>query len=86
VNPLFVEYPIGGGAYSYSHDLTVTEPSAQTAGTDGTVVGIHGGLLYFNPGDNPTIPQMTEITFPDNASSVKVGGTLDVTFKAKKQD
>ena len=49
-------------------------------------MGIHGGMLPYTPGANPNIPQMTEITFPANASSVKVGGTLDVTFKAKKQD
>jgi hypothetical protein len=86
VNPLFEEYPIGGGGFNYSHDLTVKEPSLQTAGTDGTVVGIQGGLLFFEPGTNPAIPQMTEVSFPQNASSVKEGGTLNVTFKAKKQD
>jgi hypothetical protein len=86
VNPQFVNYPIGGGAFSYSYDFTVQAASAQTAGTDGTVLGIEGGLLPYVPGENPSIPQMTEISFPANASSVKVGGTLDVTFKAKKQD
>ena len=86
VNPQFVNYPIGGGAFSYSYDFTVQAASALTAGTDGTVLGIGGGLLPYVPGENPSIPQMTEITFPANASSVKVGGTLDVTFKAKKQD
>jgi len=86
VNPLFEVYPIGGGGFSYSHDLTVNEPSAQTAGTDGTVIGIQGGLMFFVPGANPAIPQMTEVSFPGDGSSVKVGGTLDVTFKAIKQD
>lgn len=86
VNPLFEDYPVGGGAFSWSHDLTVTEPTAQTAGTDNTVIGIEGGLMFYEPGANPAIPQMTEISFPGNGSSVKVGGSLDVTFKAKKQD
>ena len=85
-DPEFVNYPPGGGAFSYTHDLNVQNSLAIDGGTDGTDMGIHGGLLPYSPGDNPSIPQMTELTFPANASSVKVGGTLDVTFKAKKQD
>ena len=85
-DPVFVTYPPGGGAYSYTHDLNVTNPLAIDGGTDATDIGIHGGMLPYTPGANPTIPQMTGITFPGNASSVKVGGTLDVTFKATKQD
>ena len=85
-DPQFVIYPPGGGAFSYSHDLNVQNANAINGGTEGTDMGIHGGLLPYSPGDNPSIPQMTELTFPANASSVKVGGTLDVTFKAKKQD
>ncbi len=85
-NPDFTIYPIGGGAFSYSHDLHVGLVAAKTGGTDGKEIGIYGGMLPYDPGLNPAIPQMTEITFPGNASSVKVGGTLNVTFKAKKQD
>jgi hypothetical protein len=86
VDPQFVNYPPGGGPYSYSHDLNVQNSNAVNGGTDATDMGIHGGMLPFTVGANPGIPQMTEISFPGNASSVKVGGTLDVTFKAKKQD
>jgi hypothetical protein len=85
-DPLFVIYPAIGGAFSYSHDLNVQSTNAINGGTDASDIGIHGGMLPYSPGDNPAIPQMTEITFPENASSVKVGGTLDVTFKANKQD
>ena len=84
-DPQFVTFPTGGGAFQYSHDLNVQNPHAVNGGTDNTDMGIHGGLLPYTPGANPSIPQMTEISFPDG-SSVKVGGTLDVTFKAKKQD
>ena len=86
VNPEFATYPPEGGAFSYDYDFTVEAAAALTAGTDGKVLGTGGGLLPYIPGENPSIPQMTEVTFPDDASSVKVGGTLDVTFKAKKQD
>ena len=85
-NPNFTDYPPAGGGFSYDQDLHVGYGPAQTGGTDGTPMGIYGGMLPFEPGLNPPIPQMTEISFPGNASSVKVGGSLNVTFKAKKQD
>lgn len=85
-NPLFVNYPPTGGAYSFSHDLNVQNTNAIDGGTDATDIGIHGGMLPYIPGANPSIPQMTKITFPADASSVKAGGNLEVTFKAKKQD
>jgi len=86
VNPEFEIYPIGGGPFSYDQDLNVNNPLAKTGGAGGTEMGIYGGMLPYEPGLNPSIPQMTEITFPGDASSVKIGGTLNVTFKAKKQD
>ncbi len=85
-NPLFVNYPLEGGAYSFSYDLNVGNTNAVNGGTDASDMGIHGGMLPYTPGANPSIPQMTEISFPADASSVKAGGTLEVTFKAKKQD
>ncbi len=85
-NPLFVLYSLTGVPYSYSHDLNVQNVNAVNGGTDASDMGIHGGMLPYTPGANPSIPQMTEITFPADASTVKAGGTLDVTFKAKKQD
>jgi len=84
-DPQFVTFPPGGGAFLYTHDLDVQNTNAVNGGTDGTDMGIHGGMMPYTPGANPRIPQMTDISFPD-ASSIKVGGTLNVTFKAKKQD
>lgn len=86
VDPQFVIFPPAGGRFQYTHDLNVQNSLAIDGGIDGTDMGIHGGMLPYAPGVNPSIPQMTEITFPGNASTVKAGGTLDVTFKAKKQD
>ena len=85
-DPLFVTYTLTGGPYSYSHDLDVQNTNAINGGTDASDMGIHGGMLPYTPGANPRMPQMTEITFPADASTVKAGGTLGVTFKAKKQD
>jgi hypothetical protein len=84
-DPEFVNYPFLGGAHSWSYDyhLEVTSPLIGQA-TDGGDIGIYGGPIPVEFGSNPPIPQMTELTLP--ASSVPVGGTLNVNFKAKKQD
>lgn len=87
VDPQFTYYPFEGGGFSYNYDFTLkaTSPGID-AGTDNSDIGMTGGLMPYTPGANPRIPQMTEVKFPDNASSVKTGGTLNVSFKAKKQD
>jgi hypothetical protein len=86
VDPKFKDAPSQG--FVYDCDLTLQNPGSPglNAGTDGSDIGMTGGLMPYTPGANPKIPQVTEISFPDNASSVKVGGSLNVTFKAKKQD
>jgi hypothetical protein len=88
IDPEFVDYPSSGGGFDYQYDFTLQDPESPglDEGTDGSDIGITGGLMPYVPGANPRIPQVTEISFPENASSVKVGGTLNVTFKAKKQD
>ena len=87
IDPVFTSYPFEGGGFSYTRDFTLksTSPGID-AGTDNSDIGMTGGLMPYTPGANPRIPQMTEVKFPDNASSVKTGGTLNVSFKAKKQD
>lgn len=85
-NPMFANYPLAGGALSYSHDFTLLPGSpAIGAGTDGTDIGILGGMLPFDVGANPYFPQMMEVSLP-SGSSVPAGGTLNVHFKARKQD
>jgi hypothetical protein len=87
IDPQFTSYPFEGGGFSYSYDFTLKSTSPGiNAGTDNSDIGMTGGLMPYIPGSNPRIPQMTEVKFPDNASSVKIGGTLNVSFKAKKQD
>ncbi|MBI4645981.1 MAG: hypothetical protein HY738_05140 [Bacteroidia bacterium] len=84
-DPKFVNFPYGGAPFSYSHDYHLQSSSpGQNAGTDGTDIGIYGGGIPYEVGANPNIPQMTEININD--ASIPVGGTLQINFKAKKQD
>ena len=86
-NPLFVNYPLAGGAaYNYTFDLHLqTGSPGKNFGTDGTDIGIYGGWMPYEVGANPYFPQMMELTLP-SGSSVPAGGTLNVHFKAKKQN
>lgn len=86
-DPVFVNYPATGGAFSWDHDfhLEATSPAIGT-GTTGNDIGIYGLPLPYEVGVNPRIPQMIEITFQNGVSSVEKGGDLNVNFKAKKQD
>jgi hypothetical protein len=85
-NPMFVNYPPGGGAFSYTYDFHLQPGSPGIgAGTGGTDIGIYGGMLPFLVGANPHFPQMMELTLP-SGSTVPAGGTLNVHFKARKQN
>ena len=87
-NPLFVNYPLAGGVgFSYTYDFHLQHPASPgyNAGTDGSDIGIYGGWAPFEVGANPYFPQMMELTLP-NGSSVPAGGTLNVHFKARKQN
>ncbi|MEI6435408.1 MAG: hypothetical protein WCP32_11230 [Bacteroidota bacterium] len=86
VNPLFVNFPALGGAFSWAYDFHLQAASpGKNAGTDGTDIGIYGGMLPFEVGANPHFPQMMTLTLPAG-SSVPAGGTLNVHFTAKKQN
>lgn len=87
-NPLFVNYPSQGGAFSCAHDYSLPNNSpAHNTGTDGSDIGITGGISpFFNYCAGPKVPTIKELTMPTNASSVPQGGTLNVTFKAKNKD
>jgi len=91
-NPLFNNYTISDGeftfssGYDFSLQLTPTQSPCVGTGVGDTDRGMYGGPMPVLVGTNPSIPQMTEVSFSDNASSVKEEGTLNVKFKAKKQD
>ncbi len=85
-NPLFAIYPPSGGTFSYTYDFHLQPASpGKNAGTDGTDIGIYGGMLPYNVGANPHFPQMMELTLP-SGTSVPAGGTLNVHFKARKNN
>jgi hypothetical protein len=85
-NPQFVNYPAGGGAFSFAHDYNLQPASpGKNAGTDASDIGVFGGSSPVIPGTNPYIPQMQNITFP-LGSSVGVGTNLNVNFNSYKQD
>jgi hypothetical protein len=86
VNPQFINYPLAGGAFDYAYNFNLLPASPLiSAGIDGSDIGIYGGILPFIVGLNPPIPVVQELKLPENNSSVKKGGTLNVSFKATKQ-
>lgn len=87
-DPKFVNYPLAGGPFLWTYDMHLKPTSPCIgAGTDGSDIGVYGGNYPVEPfGANPNIPQMMEITFPDNQSTAPVGGTLNVHFKATKRN
>jgi hypothetical protein len=87
-NPLFANYPSQGGGFDCAHDYSFpTTSPAHNAGTDGSDIGITGGISpFYDYCAGPKVPTIKYITMPANASSVPQGGTLNVTFKAKNKD
>lgn len=66
----------------YQYDFTITNATYKTAATDGTELGIYGGLYpYPNLSGKPSIPVIQ--TFNINNSAVLQNGTLNVTVVAK---
>lgn len=88
-DPKFANYTDINGAFSfaagYNYHLLANSLD-DDSGTAGTERGLYGGAMPVELGSNPAIPQMTEVSFPDNASSVKEDGILNVRLKAKKQN
>jgi hypothetical protein len=87
-NPKFVNFPAQGGAFTCGYDFSLqTNSPAKNAGTEGTDIGITGGMFpFYAYCSGPKVPTMKYITMPANANAAPLGGTLNVTFKAKKQD
>jgi hypothetical protein len=86
MDPMLVNYPIQGAAFSFSHDYTLMLGSpALLAGTDTTDIGITGGAVPFEVAAPPRIPQMTSILIGP-PTAVPVNGTLQIQFTARKQN
>ena len=85
-DPQFVNYPLVGGAFLYTYDFNLNTGSpAIGTGSSGTDIGVYGGIIPYEVGVNPSVPQMESITTP-LGSTVSQGTNLNVTFKTFKQD
>jgi hypothetical protein len=94
VNPLFVGTNIPTAAYGYNNGFSnaggynyrlQTSSPGHNAATDGTDLGIYGGGYPMNAtGVVPAIPQVSQMII--NNAAVPQNGTLNVTFKARKQN
>ena len=83
-NPQFINAPSPGISYSYNYNVS-NASAANNAGTDGTDIGVYGGVNFFpDLTGMPAIPQMVEMLITNPV--VTPAGNLNVTFKAKKHD
>lgn len=68
----------------YNNDYNVSG-AAVNAGTDGTDLGVFGGMFNFDPQGRPDdFPYMTSLDISN--SSVPMGQNIDVTFTAEKKN
>jgi hypothetical protein len=70
-----------GIQFNYAHDYHLQNPSSYL-GTDGTQVGIYGGMFPFKEGAVPSNPYIQE----QNIAPTTTGGQLNVQIKATAQD
>lgn len=71
-----------GDTIDYSQDYHMISPSAYI-GTDGTQVGLYGGLIPFKDGGYPSNPQ---IITKSVSTQTDASGNLNISFKVKAQD
>lgn len=88
VDPLFINPTSGDPSwydiFSFNWRLQATSPG-HNAGSDGADLGVYGGTFAINQiGLVPAIPQVNEINI--NNAAVPQNGTLNLNFKARKQN
>jgi hypothetical protein len=84
IDPEFVNVPTATTGFDYSYDfhLQNTSPGIN-AGTDGTNIGVYGGLSPFKMGGEPPIPMVKEFIIWN--SIVPVGSSIDVSVTGETQ-
>lgn len=82
VDPLFTVYT--GGAFNYAHDyhLQATSPG-KNAGTDGTDIGLFGGIGFSESGE-PPIPQVRAFLIKNGV--VAPNSKLSITIRAEAKN
>jgi len=84
VNPQFVNAPNPVIDFSYDYNVSAASP-AHNAGTDGTDLGVFGGASSMpDLTGMPAIPQVYQMNI--NTPVIPPGGSLDVDFKARKNN
>ncbi|MBK8700650.1 MAG: hypothetical protein IPN29_14405 [Saprospiraceae bacterium] len=85
-NPLFINYPALGAAFSWTHNYGLQAGSpALGAGTSGTNIGLTGGSYPLNQLKGYSqLPVVTSLSLPN--SSVPVNGTIQGNIKAKARN
>ncbi len=85
-NPLFIDYPALGAAFSWSHNYGLQAGSpAIGAGTSATNIGLTGGSFPLNQLKGYSqLPVVTSLSLPN--SSVPVNGTIQGNIKAKARN
>lgn len=84
-DPLFVNVPSFATSFSYGYDFHLQSGSAgKNAGTDGTDIGLYGGLGNFKTGGEPAIPIIREFSIMNPI--VPVGGDIVIKVAAEVQD
>jgi len=82
VNPQFTNFPNAGAYFAYNYDFRIAAVSpAHAAGTDGTDLGVYGGVGDFDINGIPRIPYIASYNISN--PTISPGGTLNVTFKSK---
>ncbi len=71
-----------GAVFDYTHDYHLQSP-AQYVGTDGTQVGIYGGMHPFKEGSVPMIPHVISKSI---SHSIDAEGKLQVEIEVSAQD
>jgi predicted nucleic-acid-binding Zn-ribbon protein len=91
VNPLFVDVASTTFNFAYDYHLQPSSPGID-AGTDGTDIGIYGGMYPFPSGGDvpwqtspmPAIPQITSMVILNG--TLPSAGTLHIQIQAKSQE
>jgi len=82
-NPQFTSYPLGSAWYNTTQNFQLAAGSpGKNAGTDGTDIGIYGGIGFVATGA-PNVPYIEHFVISN--SSISVGQNLNVTIEAKAQ-
>ena len=84
-DPEFVNVPVAATTFSYSYDYNLQSTSPGIgAGSDGTDIGLYGGLGNFKMTGEPPIPIIREFTISN--PTIPTGSNIDVKVVSETAD